>query len=71
MGLFEDATGFNVEHLVQQLGQGKNADEVRTEIVKCADDNTNKDTNCIWAYRGFKCFREAHLDLIKLSVKKD
>jgi len=71
MSLFDDATGFNIEHLVKQLGQNRDEAEVRTDVVKCADKNPNKDDNCVWAFRGFKCFKEAHLPLIQTSVKKN
>lgn len=71
MGLFTDATGFNVERLIQQLGQGKNATTIKTEVEKCADKNPNKDHACVWAYRGFNCFKAAHLSLVQQSVKKN
>lgn len=71
MGLFDDASGFNIDHLVKQLGQNRDEAETRTEVVKCADKNPNKDDNCVWAFRGFKCFKEAHLPLIQTSVKKN
>lgn len=69
MGLFNEATGFNVEHLVQQLGQGRDATETRTEVTKCATESKDpKAVNAAW--KGLTCFRAAHLDLIQLSVKK-
>lgn len=71
MGLFTDATGFNVDRLVKQLGQGRNETEIKPEVVKCADKNPNKDHACIWAYRGFNCFKNAHLNLVQTSVKKN
>lgn len=67
MGLFTDEKGFKVENLVQQLGQGRDADETRTEVTKCADKKDATDAN--WAYKGLACFRGAHLDLIQMSVK--
>lgn len=70
MGLFDETNGFDVEHLVKQLGQGKNETEIRPEVVKCADKNPNKSTACAWAFRGFNCFKNAHLNLIQTSVKK-
>lgn len=71
MGLFDDTTGFNIDHLVKQLGQNRNEAEVRTEVAKCADKNPNKDDNCVWAFRGFQCFKQAHLPLIQVSMKKN
>jgi len=71
MGLFDDTTGFNIDRLVKQLGQNRNESEVRPEVVKCADKNPNKDDACIWAFRGFNCFKAAHLSLIQTSVKKN
>lgn len=71
MGLFEDATGFYVDRLVKQLGQNREEAEVRTEVLKCADKNPGKDDACIWAFRGFNCFKAAHLPLIQTSVKKN
>lgn len=70
MGLFSDANGFNVEHLVQQLGQNRDAAETRTEVQKCSDKKDAADP-ATWAYKGLACFRAAHLDLIQLSVKKN
>lgn len=71
MGLFDEKEGFNVERLVKQLGQGKNETVIRQEVVKCADKNPNKSSACNWAYRGFLCFKTAHLDLVQASVKKN
>ncbi|XP_055323677.1 general odorant-binding protein 99a-like [Sitodiplosis mosellana] len=71
MGLFNEKDGFNVEHLVKQLGQGKNETIIRPEVVKCADKNPQKTNACQWAYRGFDCFKKAHLDLVQTSVKKN
>lgn len=71
MGLFDDTNGFDIEHLVKQLGQGKDEAQVRTEIVKCADKNPNKDNNCVWAWRGFNCLKQKNLPLIQTSVKKN
>lgn len=70
MGLFEDVKGFNVEHLVEQLGQGRDKAETRTEVEKCADKNEAGDDKAVWAFRGLKCFKAAHLPLIQMSVKK-
>lgn len=69
MGLFDEKEGFNVEHLVKQLGQGKNETAIRPEIVKCADKNTQKTNACQWAYRGFDCFKKANLELVKAAIK--
>lgn len=71
MGLFTDQDGFNVDRLVKQLGQNRNETEVRTEILKCADKNPSKDDACVWAFRGFNCFKAAHLSLVQTSVKKN
>lgn len=71
MGLFDEKEGFNVERLVKQLGQGKNETVIRPEVVKCADKNPTKSSACAWAYRGFTCFKNAHLDLVQASVKKN
>ncbi|XP_055632156.1 general odorant-binding protein 99a-like [Toxorhynchites rutilus septentrionalis] len=70
MHLFDDTTGPNVDNLVQQLAHGRDADEVRAEVVKCVDKNTD-DNACHWAFRGFKCFQKNNLQLIKSSIKKD
>lgn len=69
MGLFADTTGFNIDHLVLQLGQGRDAAETKTEVTKCSDKKDSTD-DATWAYKGLICFREAHLDLIQTSVKK-
>lgn len=69
MGLFDETSGFNVEHLVQQLGQGRDANETRTEVTKCTGESKDaKAVNAAW--KGLVCFRAAHLDLIQMSVKK-
>ncbi|XP_037911144.1 general odorant-binding protein 99a-like [Hermetia illucens] len=69
MELFDTANGFNVENLVEQLGQNKDKTEVRTEVTKCSDKNEQKSDDCTWAYRGFKCFLSKHLQLVQSSVK--
>lgn len=69
MGLFDEKEGFNVERLVKQLGQGKNETVIRPEVIKCADKNTQKTNTCAWAFRGFDCFKKAHLSLVQTSVK--
>lgn len=71
MGLFDEKDGFNIDRLVKQLSQGKNETVIRPEVVKCADKNPNKTNACSWAYRGFTCFKTAHLDLVQASVKKN
>ncbi|XP_062534215.1 general odorant-binding protein 99a-like [Armigeres subalbatus] len=70
MQLFEDTEGPLVDNLVQQLAHGRDADEVRTEVLKCVDKNTDNNA-CHWAYRGFQCFQKNNLSLIKASIKKD
>uniref|UniRef100_A0A240PNH4 Odorant-binding protein 9 n=1 Tax=Anopheles epiroticus TaxID=199890 RepID=A0A240PNH4_9DIPT len=70
MQLFDDTTGPIVDNLVVQLAHGRDADEVRAEIVKCAGSNTDGNV-CHWAFRGFQCFQKNNLSLIKASVKKD
>lgn len=70
MGLFDAENGANVEHLVEQLGQGGDKAEVRPKIEKCADKNPEKDDKCKWAFRGFNCFQANNLRLIQASVKK-
>lgn len=71
MNLFDEKTGFNVDNAVKQLGQGKNQTEVRAAVVKCADKNDQKSNACEWAYRGFNCFKAAHLELVQSSLKKN
>lgn len=70
MGLFADDKGFLIEHLVQQLGQNRDAEETRTEVTKCSKKELETDDEAAWAYKGLICFRNAHLDLIQSSVKK-
>ncbi|KAL1397319.1 hypothetical protein pipiens_009855 [Culex pipiens pipiens] len=70
MELFDDNNGPIVDNLVLQLAHGRDADEVRAEILKCVDKNTD-DNSCHWAFRGFKCFQTNNLQLIKASIKKD
>ncbi|XP_065089082.1 general odorant-binding protein 99a-like [Ochlerotatus camptorhynchus] len=70
MQLFDDTEGPLVDNLVQQLAHGRDAEEVRTEVLKCVDKNTD-DNTCHWAFRGFKCFQKNNLSLIKASIKKD
>lgn len=71
MGFFDEKTGWNVENAVKQMSQGKVEAEVRPEVVKCADKNDQKSNACEWAYRGFNCFKAAHLELIQTSLKKN
>lgn len=69
MGLFEEVKGFNIEHLVLQLGQNKDANQIRIEVTKCAEKKPETDAKK-WAYTGLKCFQAGNLELIQLSVKK-
>lgn len=69
MGLFDDTTGFQIEHLVKQLGQNRDADDTRAEVIKCSKKELETDNEATWAYKGLICFRNAHLDLIQSSVK--
>lgn len=70
MGLFDATTGPNVEHLVEQLGQGGDKTAVREKVTKCTDANPNKDSKCTWAWRGFSCFQANNLRLIQASLTK-
>nr|6NBN_A Chain A, AAEL005772-PA [Aedes aegypti]6OG0_A Chain A, AAEL005772-PA [Aedes aegypti]6OGH_A Chain A, AAEL005772-PA [Aedes aegypti]6OII_A Chain A, AAEL005772-PA [Aedes aegypti]6OII_B Chain B, AAEL005772-PA [Aedes aegypti]6OMW_A Chain A, AAEL005772-PA [Aedes aegypti]6OMW_B Chain B, AAEL005772-PA [Aedes aegypti]6OMW_C Chain C, AAEL005772-PA [Aedes aegypti]6OMW_D Chain D, AAEL005772-PA [Aedes aegypti]6OMW_E Chain E, AAEL005772-PA [Aedes aegypti]6OMW_F Chain F, AAEL005772-PA [Aedes aegypti]6 len=70
MQLFDDTEGPLVDNLVHQLAHGRDAEEVRTEVLKCVDKNTDNNA-CHWAFRGFKCFQKNNLSLIKASIKKD
>ncbi|XP_058825089.1 general odorant-binding protein 99a-like [Topomyia yanbarensis] len=70
MQLFDETDGPIVDNLVQQLAHGRDADEVRAEIMKCVDKNIDNNA-CHWVYRGFKCFQKNNLSLIKASVKRD
>lgn len=65
-----NSPGFNIDHLVLQLGQNQNKDEVKAKIEKCADKNENKDSAAVWAYRGMKCFIGENLPLVQTSLKK-
>lgn len=56
---------------LKQLGQGKNETLIKPDVEKCADKNLNKDHACAWAFRGFNCFKTAHLPLVQTSVKKN
>ncbi|KXJ69324.1 general odorant-binding protein 99a [Aedes albopictus] len=70
MQLFDDTEGPLVDNLVLQLAHGRDGEEVRTEVMKCVDKNTDNNA-CHWAFRGFKCFQKNNLSLIKASIKKD
>ncbi|XP_055607819.1 general odorant-binding protein 99a-like [Uranotaenia lowii] len=70
MHLFDETNGPIVDNLVQQLAHGRDAGEIREEVLKCVDANTDGNA-CHWAFRGFKCFQQNNLPLIKASIKKD
>jgi hypothetical protein len=65
MELYDNTKGFNVENLEVQLGQGR-TESIRGDIEKCID-NTIAD-NCQRAFKGFQCFSENNLQMIKSSV---
>lgn len=70
MKLWSEAGGFNIDHLTKQLGQGReDKDVVKAEIIKCAGPKDEGINACEWVYKGFQCFKAAHLSLIQLSVK--
>ncbi|XP_030379770.1 general odorant-binding protein 99a [Scaptodrosophila lebanonensis] len=69
--LFDDTTGFKVDNLVKQLGQGKDDKAaLKADIEKCADKNEQKSDAPTWAYRGFKCFLGKNLPLVQAAVQK-
>ncbi|XP_058443199.1 general odorant-binding protein 99a-like [Malaya genurostris] len=70
MQLFDETDGPIVENLVKQLAHGRDEAEIRAEILKCVDKNTDNNA-CSWAFRGFQCFQKNNLSLIKASIKKD
>ncbi|CRK91656.1 CLUMA_CG005306, isoform A, partial [Clunio marinus] len=65
MHLYDNETGFQIDNLVKQLGQGR-TDNIRPDIEKCID-NTVTD-NCQRAFKGFQCFGKNNLQMIKSSV---
>ncbi|KAH8284614.1 hypothetical protein KR018_005453 [Drosophila ironensis] len=68
--LFDD-TGFKVDNLVAQLGQGKDDKAaLQADIEKCADKNEQKSSPSAWAYRGFMCFLSKNLSLIQAVIQK-
>lgn len=56
-----------VDNLVLQLGQGR-TDDIKDDIEKCIDNSG--DDKCMWAFKGFGCFKKSNLSLIQQSVKK-
>jgi PBP/GOBP family len=65
MSLYDNDSGFLIDHLVSQLGQGR-SDDIRPDIEKCID-NTITD-NCQRAFKGFQCFSKSNLQMIQASV---
>ena len=66
MDLYE-GDHFLVDNLAIQLSHGQgNGDELKEGINGCID-NTITD-NCEKAFKGFTCFKENHLYMIKHSV---
>uniref|UniRef100_A0A0K8UV06 General odorant-binding protein 99a n=1 Tax=Bactrocera latifrons TaxID=174628 RepID=A0A0K8UV06_BACLA len=76
-GLFDAETGFNVEHIHQQLqgaevappGDADHDDVIHDKIAACVDTNEQGSNACEWAYRGGVCFIKENLQLVKHSVK--
>lgn len=76
-GFFDALTGFNVEHIHQQLqgaevappGDADHDDVVHDKIEACVDNNEQGSNACEWAYRGGVCFIKKNLRLVKHSVK--
>ncbi|XP_016993722.2 general odorant-binding protein 99a [Drosophila takahashii] len=70
--LFDETKGFKVDHLVAQLGQGKeDKTALKADIEKCADKNEQKSPANAWAFRGFKCFLGKNLPLVQAAVQKN
>ncbi|CAO1421981.1 unnamed protein product [Diamesa hyperborea] len=67
MEIFNDEVGPIVDNLVLQLGQGR-TDDIKDDIEKCIDNSG--DDKCMWAFKGFGCFKKSNLSLIQQSVKK-
>lgn len=67
MHLFEGNT-FNVDNLAIQLSHGEgNPDELKEGIRACIDETLTD--NCQKAFKGFACFKENNLYMIKKSVE--
>lgn len=71
--IFDDKTGPNVDNLLKQLSHGNNKTQevLRADITKCVDAKKPNENECSWAFRGFVCFKQANLQLIRDSTKKD
>ncbi|KAH8416657.1 hypothetical protein KR222_001737, partial [Zaprionus bogoriensis] len=71
LDLFDSEKGFNVANTLIQLTHG-NPDQapstLKTEIMKCFDQNEQGSNACEWAYRGATCLLHNNLDLIKRSL---
>jgi len=65
MQLYNNDSGFNVDNLVAQLGQGR-TDNIRPDIEKCVDNSIAD--HCQRAFKGFQCFSKNNLNMIKSSV---
>lgn len=57
LGLFDRETGFIIENYILQLGRGAGV----TDAVRGCFDYTGTTDTCLWAYRGYMCFREKGL----------
>ena len=72
MGLFDVASGFNIENIHQQLvgsdSEANHDDDLHEKIVACADKNEQGSNACEWVYRTATCFIKNHLKLVQQSV---
>lgn len=72
MGLFDDETGFNEDHLLRQLTRnGGDEAETRTAIQACLTENATFEGNSLKAFKGLKCFGSNYSSLIQSSIKKN
>ncbi|EDW98280.1 general odorant-binding protein 99a isoform X1 [Drosophila yakuba] len=69
-GLFDVASGFNVENIHQQL-VGNHADHneaFHASLAACVDKNEQGSPECEWAYRGATCLLKENLAQIQKSL---
>lgn len=64
MGLFDDASGFHVDHMVKQLSGGEIDSEIKSAVDECVGENPHDINACTRAFLAVQCLRGDNLELI-------
>lgn len=58
-----------LDNMVRQFESDKR-DNLREELMKCADERRNDEDMCSYAYRTFMCFNENNFQMINTNIRR-